>query len=209
LIDSSIDQNLENYDYIFKDSLDAILLAYNDGKIFYANHSTEKLLGYSQKELYELGKNELLDSKNPNWTVMLNEIVRNNKSKCELTLIRKDCSKFPAEVSANSFKDKKDNINIFLTIKDITHHKKNTKESEYHALLLNKVNESVIGTDANYTITYWNKCTEQMYGYTAEEAIEKNSLELLHPIYTIDEREKIIAKMEHYRNSKVITRVKH
>ena len=118
LIDSSIDQNLENYDYIFKDSLDAILLAHNDGKIFYANHSTEKLLGYSQKELYELGKNELLDSKNPNWTVMLNEIVRNNKSKCELTLIRKDCSKFPAEVSAKSFKDKKDNINIFLTIND-------------------------------------------------------------------------------------------
>ena len=44
---------------------------------------------------------------------------------------------------------------------------------------MSKVHEALIGIDANYIITYWNKTAEEIFGWTNEEALGKNSEELL------------------------------
>jgi PAS domain S-box-containing protein len=117
---SNSDKTLESYKYIFESSLDAILLTHPDGTIFYANSAAEKLYGYTQKEILDLGRSGIVDTNDPNFQFMLDERARLGKSKGELILIKKDGSKFPAEVSTNIFKDKNGNVNTFLTIRDIT-----------------------------------------------------------------------------------------
>ncbi len=56
-----------------------------------------------------------------------------------------------------------------------------TETSAFKALLLSEVHEAIFSSDKNYTITYWNKAAERIFGWTKEEALGKNSGELLKP----------------------------
>ena len=201
------DKALKSYKSIFESSLDAILLTRPDGTIFYANSAAEELFGYTRKEICDLGRSGIVDTDDPNLQVMLDLRARLGKSKDELIVIKKDGSKFPAEVSTSIFQDN-GNVNTFMIIRDITQRKNAEKQIKYHALLLSKVNDAVIGTDANYNITYWNKGAEQMYGYTEAEALGKGSVELLRPIYAPGERERIIKELNDKGNSITIIRTK-
>ena len=70
----------------------------------------------------------------------------------------------------------------FATIfQDITERKRSEEELAFQAQLLSDVNDSVFSSDSNYVITYWNKAAEKMFGWTKEEALGKNSGELLKP----------------------------
>ncbi len=54
-------------------------------------------------------------------------------------------------------------------------------EARFHKLLDNVMNTAVQGYDANCIVRYWNKASEYVYGYTSEEAIGKNILDLIIP----------------------------
>jgi PAS domain S-box-containing protein len=173
------DQTLEPYKFIFESSLDAILLTHPDGTIFYANSAAEELYGYTQQEICDLGRNGIVDTNDPNLKVLLDERACLGKSKGELTLIKKDGSKFPAEVSTSIFKDKNDNLNTFMTIRDISERKmaeESLKESEerYHSLFDN--NHAVmllINPDCGDIIDV-NPAATSFYGYNYDELIKLN-----------------------------------
>ena len=48
----------------------------------------------------------------------------------------------------------------------------------FHARLLDEVQEAVIATDLTGRVLYWNCFAETLYGWSAEEAIGRNVLEL-------------------------------
>jgi PAS domain S-box-containing protein len=69
---------------------------------------------------------------------------------------------------------------FFLSLfTDITKHKQAEETLAYQADLLSKVHEALVGIDANYIITYWNKAAEEIFGWTKEEALGKKIEELL------------------------------
>lgn len=47
--------------------------------------------------------------------------------------------------------------------------------SEYLSALLNSINASVVATDADFIIQYWNNCAEKIFGLSAKEAIGQRS----------------------------------
>ncbi len=51
----------------------------------------------------------------------------------------------------------------------------------FQATLLNSLQESVIATDAEYKVNFWNRGAEALFGYTAEEAIGQHIDALLVP----------------------------
>ena len=135
-------QSIENYRSIFNNSLDAVLLTHPDGSIFYANSAAEDLFGYTQKEIYDLGRSGIVDTEDPNLLLMLEERTREGKSRGELTFIKKDGTKFPGDISTSIFNDEKGNLNTFMIIRDISRRKnveKSLKESEerYQSLFEN------------------------------------------------------------------------
>ena len=124
--------------------------------------------------------------------------------------LRKDNTSFPLSLNAQYHYDNQGQIKgIEAFVRDITVRKKAEEEIAYHALLLNKVNDAVIGTDSNFNITYWNKGAELMYGFTESEALGKGSVELLSPIYAPGERERIINELNDKGSSTTIIRTKH
>ncbi len=73
------DQALESCKSIFESNLDAILLTQPDGTIFYANSAAQKLYGYTQKEICNLGRSGVVDTNDPNLQVILDERDNTNK----------------------------------------------------------------------------------------------------------------------------------
>ena len=195
-VNNCSDHTLEFYKFIFESSLDAILLTRTDGTIFYANPASEELFGYTQKEICDLGRIGIVDTKDPNLKIMLDERARLGKSKGELTLIKKDNSRFPAEVSTNIFKDKNCKINTFMTIRDISQRKKaeeSLKESEerYHSLFDNNHATMLLINPNNGNIIDANPAATHFYGYNYDELVKMNINEI-----NVLSEEEIHAKMQ-------------
>jgi PAS domain S-box-containing protein len=60
---------------------------------------------------------------------------------------------------------------------------KEVAERTQQASLLNLTHDSIFVRGLDNVITYWNRGAEELYGFTAEEAIGKPSNELLHTIF--------------------------
>ncbi len=87
--------------------------------------------------------------------------------------------------------------------------KKPVRDFAYEAMLLNHVNDGVIGADADSRITYWGKGAERMYGFTEAEAVGITTLELLRPTYDPGERERILENLNRAGTAVFTLRTKH
>ena len=70
---------------------------------------------------------------------------------------------------------------VYGFFQDITDRKLKEEELAFQARLLSEVNDAVFSSDCNFRINYWNQAAEKMFGWTTEEAVGKNSGELLNP----------------------------
>jgi len=100
-------------------------------------------------------------------------------------------------------------LGVVQTFHDITERKKSEQEKERQAQLLGQVQDGIIGADPDFRITYWNKGAVQMYGYSETEALGKTTIELLRPLYSPGEREKIIDELNRFGTSKARIRTRH
>ena len=62
---------------------------------------------------------------------------------------------------------------------DVTKRKQADDRLREQASLLDKARDAILVRDFDHRITYWNKSAERLYGWTAEEVMGRNSLELL------------------------------
>lgn len=86
------------------------------------------------------------------------------------------------EVSVNPIYNKGGAITgISFFSKNITHRKQAEEKLRFHASILLHVNDAVIGLNNNFSITYWNRGAERIYGLTESEVMDK----ALSDIYTI------------------------
>ncbi len=167
------------YRAFFENSMDAILLTSPDGRILSANQAACNLFGYSEAELINLGRSGIVDLSDPRLPFMISERALKQKIQCELTFIRRDGTHFPAEISSAIFKDSEGLECTSMIIRDITERRKIQNELKFQADLLNKVGQSIIATDLQGKVTYWNNAAEIIYGWSVTEAIGRDIIKLL------------------------------
>lgn len=80
---------------------------------------------------------------------------------------------------------------IAITTQDITERKLFEEQIRYHANLLEQISDAVISTDLNYQIISWNKGAEQIYGWSAEEAVGKTIGELIPAVWTSESPDEV------------------
>jgi two-component system CheB/CheR fusion protein len=84
---------------------------------------------------------------------------------------------------------------VVLTFLDITEPKQAEKSIRFKAQLLNTVEQSVIATDLSGVVTFWNQFAEKLFGWTAEEALGRNIMELTPFETEIEQAEEIMSQL--------------
>ncbi len=174
------------YRLLFDNNLDAFLLTAPDGRIQSVNPATCEMFGRTSEEMCQIGRSGIMDISDPRLKVALDQRTRTGRFIGELTCLRKDETKFPVELSSTVFTDFDGKQCTGMIIRDITERKlaeEALRESEerFRFLLQNISSVSVQGYSPDGTTQYWNIASEEIYGYTAQEAIGRNLLELIIP----------------------------
>ena len=159
-----------------------------DGKVLFANPSLVKLFRYETME-------ELIEDYHAN-----GRLINNNGRKKFLKLIkekesvtglrmnykRKDNSDLTVRENASIIRDDKGNIRYYEgTMEDITEQEL-TREKLWHSTQRLKMHYeymslAYIEWDRNFKIYEWNKAAEKTFGYSSEEAIGRNAIDLIVP----------------------------
>lgn len=125
---NALRESEERYRLVQENSMDAIFFTLPDGTILGANKAACELFGMTEGELSGLRKYSLVDTSDPRFSQMLEERKLNGRARSELILIRKDGSKFPAEVSSAIFHDSHGNMRSSFIFRDITEKKQAERE---------------------------------------------------------------------------------
>lgn len=81
---------------------------------------------------------------------------------------------------------------IVVSHTDVTSRKLSEQKIVFHANLLSAVEQSVIATDINANVIYWNSESEKIYGWKEEEVLGRNIMELLSASHSLEKGEKVM-----------------
>ncbi len=180
--ESDLAESEVNYLSIFEHSLDAVFLTVPDGSVRAANPAACKMFGMTEEEICRVGRQGLVDTSDPRHAAALEERARAGKLHCELSYIRKDGSKFLAEVSSVILKGGR---NSFVILRDITERKRAEdvlRESEARYRLLAENATDVIWTvGMDMGLTYVSPSVTWLLGFTAEEAMARTMQQAFTP----------------------------
>lgn len=175
----------ERYRLLHDSSLDGIMLTAPDGRIFSANASACHMLGRTEEEIIQAGRNGVVDTTDPNLALAIEERSRTGKFIGELTFIRKSGEKFPVELSSSLFTDRDDNTRTSLTFHDITERKqaedKLRESEERYRFLTNNIPDIIYSLDGEGNIVTVNSPAFEHYGYIEQDSKGKPFLNFVHP----------------------------
>lgn len=165
-------------------NLDSVVIVVNsEGNIIFANNSSEKLYGYTNKEfltmnifnLYKINRFSQLESKDNIITI---------KS------YKKDKSSF---LSITKYY-KGENYIVYI-IKEIHREKNNRKMYKDLAAIVESSDDAILAKDIDGFIYSWNAGAEKIYGYKKEEILGKH-ISIIVPKESSDDINKILNKIK-------------
>ncbi len=203
LADAALQQVVRFQQGILDGANYSIISTNRDGTIKTVNAAAERWLGYTASELVgqtpalfhdpievaqyaqELSQ-EMGTTIKPGFEVFVAKAQGGQADEREWTYIRSDGSRFPVMLSVTALRDSYSNITGFIGIaKDISDRilvQEALKKSEQKlALHFQQTPVAVVEWDLNYEITNWNQSAENIFGYTATEAIGHHPAVLVPP----------------------------
>lgn len=130
----------ELYKVLFDNSLDAILLMSIDGVIYRANPAACQMFQVTEYELCKIGREGISDINDRRLYQYAHQLETHGEVRGELFMVRRDGTRFPAEISSKSFFDKQGKQLAVTSIRDMSEHKQAEedlrglqRQTEYHA----------------------------------------------------------------------------
>jgi PAS domain S-box-containing protein len=180
--EAALQESKERYHSLFSSSLDAVLLTVPDGRILAANETACHMFGFSEEELTQVGRSAIVDASDPRLSAGLAERLRSGRFIGELTLVRRNGSKFPGEISSAVFRNQTGELRSSMVIRDITERKRaqeRLRTSEERLRLgLNTAKVSVFAQDLDLRYTWMH---QPQLGYTFEQVQGHTDADLLPP----------------------------
>jgi PAS domain S-box-containing protein len=98
----------------------------------------------------------------------------------ETVAYRKDGTPFDVELIHVAMRDEHGRLTGYVAInRNISEHKRALEQLAYHASLLENLHDAVIATDEKFVVTAWNKGADELYGWTADEALGRPAHEMV------------------------------
>jgi PAS domain S-box-containing protein len=163
----------ERYRLLFEKSLDAVLLTNPNGSIYAANPAACKMFDYTEDELYNSGRQAVVDESDKNFIYALKEREKKGEYRTELTFIRKNGEKFIGEITSVVFKNKDGENRSSMIIRDITERINSEKLLKISERKYRNLHETMMdgfaNVDMNGKIIEFNETYRRMLGYSDSE----------------------------------------
>ncbi len=172
------------YCAIIDNSMDAILLASTDCKIFFANQAACELFQMTEQDIIDGGCLAIVDVQDPRLPLAIKERTRTGKFRGDLNFKKKDGTIFPGEISASIFNNADGKEMTSISIRDSTDRRLLEQKIERSKILLERVysslNEAVFVVDPKTrVIISCNDAAEKIFGYPKAEMLGQNT-EFIH-----------------------------
>jgi len=170
------------------------------GKFIEVNEVACRMLQYTREEMLEHGPLDFVTGyHNRPFGEIIRELSTTGHAIFETEHTRKDGSVVPVEINAHVVS--LDGTRVMVSVvRDITLRKQaeealQESEERFRMLLQDVPSVAVQGYRMDGTTHYWNKASGNLYGYTPEEAVGKNLLDLIIPPEMRDDVTQAIASM--------------
>jgi PAS domain S-box-containing protein len=170
-------EQMEELRFAVENAVDAIFLTEPDGRIFYANRSACKSLGYSYDELTRLNSGDI----DPTLTPEMRSEFRQRQQLAEPQTIetihrRKDGTTFPVELTFR-FNPRGESGYSCAIVRDITERKRAARAMEELQFAVRNATDGVVIYDRNARIRYVNDSMCKALGYSEAELTAMNLFE--------------------------------
>ncbi len=179
----------EKFRSLAENTSDVIAIMDLQGRITYMSRIIEDETGYKKDEIEGLNIQKILTPESYN--VAMHRIQKrlrgeNIKAPFEVGIVNKSGKVTPFELNTSEITENGAIKGIQIVARNIKERKEAEaaiKESEnrFRSLLQDIPSISVQGYQMDGTVIYWNEASEKLYGYTNEEAIGQNILDLIIP----------------------------
>jgi len=167
---------------VVQSSHDAVAAKTLNGIITDWNQSAERIFGYKPKEIIGKSILTLIPKDRQNEEQEILRRIRHGESldHYETVRRRKDGQVIDVSLTISPIKNQKGEIvGVSKIARDITNQKQTERRLAEQARLLDLSNDAIIVRDRQDRIVYWNRGAEEMYGFSAKEALGKITHELL------------------------------
>ena len=169
----------EQFRVVVEASPNAILMVNSEGRITLVNNQTEKLFGYTRRELIgqrmEMLTPERYRREHPQLrsSFFLHPSTRAMGAGRDLYGRRKDGTEVPIEIGLNPI-NTSDGMYVLASIIDISERKRREEQLHLQSTALEFAANAIMITDVNGKIAWVNKAFTETTGYSAEEVVGKN-----------------------------------
>ena len=101
-------------------SVDGVFITVPDGRILYANPAACALLGATEEEILRKGRQGFSPAGDPRWERALDERARTGRTKFTAPMVRRDGSRFLADVTSSIFTEADGELRSIVIIRDVT-----------------------------------------------------------------------------------------
>jgi PAS domain S-box-containing protein len=181
-----VEESLAFLAAIVHSSDDAIIGKDLQSRVLSWNVGAERMFGYTAAEMLGQPVNRLVSPDRPDEEPrVIEEVKQDHIRHFETIRIRKDGTPIEVSLTISPIKNAKGEIvGVSSIARDITQGKRAQDALERHAATLREQAQmldlaNVMARDLDSRIILWNRGMEKMYGWSKEEALGKNSHELL------------------------------
>jgi diguanylate cyclase (GGDEF)-like protein/PAS domain S-box-containing protein len=188
---------------VLENTSDVICVLGADGTFLYVSPAIEKVLGYLPEDLTGTVSFDYVYSDDAAFVAeSFAQILhaRGVHAPIEFRTRAADGSVRHVQAVPNNQLDDPVLRGVVVTFRDLTKRVRMEEEVRFQARLLDAVGQSVIATDRHGKIAYWNLASEEVYGWSAEEATGRTVLDIVLPEQTPGQREAIMLGLREGRS---------
>jgi len=218
LLELANEEQLEISRKIIETSPAGITVLDRQGRIVFANRIAEEVLGIEKDELTGLKYNapefEITDEQGapvPDEQLPFVQILRSKKARSGMShaIVWPDGQKKILLINGAPILDDEGEVErVVFTLEDITEQIRSRETSQLLSNLVASSEDAILGKDLDGMIQTWNRGAEQIYGYSAEEAVGRHISFLLpedrkEEFETLSDKIRKGEKVEHYETERV------
>lgn len=166
---------------LLENSLDGIMLTSPDGRIHRANKAACQMLGMSEEQIKDLGRDGLVH----NDEKLQNALKNRNQTgefSGELTFIHSSGRKIPVELTTSVYRNPQGQLRTSMILRDI-HERKEAQTKMLEALqerqrILERISDAFFAVGEDWTVIYWNNQAEKVLGLSRTKVLGNNLWEM-------------------------------